>query len=40
MRDPTNPDVILAAYDGGDHHHPNDLGNQRMAQAFDLAMFQ
>ena len=40
VRDPANPDVILAAYDGGDHHHPNDLGNLRLAQAFDLAMFQ
>ena len=40
LRDPSNPTVILSAYDGGDHHHPNDLGNKIMAQLFDLALFQ
>ena len=40
IRDPNNPSVILAAYDGGDHHHPNDAGNRVMAKAFDLALFQ
>lgn len=40
VRDPANPSVILAAYDGGDHHHPNDAGNAALSKAFDLALFQ
>ena len=40
LSDPTDPTRLLPAYDGGDHHHPNDAGNKRMAQVFDLGLFQ
>ena len=40
VRDPANPTAILAAYDGGDHHHPNDAGDKVLAHTFDLALFQ
>ena len=40
LRDPTDPTRILPAYDGGDHHHPNDAGYKLMADAFDLALFR
>ncbi len=40
LSDPANPAYILEIYDGGDHHHPNDLGNKKMAQAFALTLFQ
>ena len=40
LSDPANPTQLLPAYDGGDHHHPNDAGNKRMAQVFDLGLFR
>lgn len=38
LRDPAHPSRLLAAYDSGDHIHPNDAGNQAMADAVDLAL--
>jgi len=38
LRDPANPAALLPAYDSGDHIHPNDLGNQVMANAVPLAL--
>jgi len=38
--DPAQPGVMLAAYDSGDHLHPNDAGYQAMGAAVDLALFQ
>lgn len=40
VRDPSNPDRILAAYDSGDHLHPGNAGYKAMADAIDLALFQ
>jgi lysophospholipase L1-like esterase len=37
--DPNNPLVYAAQFDSGDHLHPNDLGYEAMANAFDLALF-
>jgi lysophospholipase L1-like esterase len=37
VRDPNHPTTLLAAYDSGDHLHPNDLGYQAMANVVDLA---
>ena len=39
LRDPQNPTRIHAAYDCGDHLHPNDAGYQAIANAFPLAPF-
>ena len=39
-RDPENPKRLRSAFDSGDHVHPNDAGNQAMANAFDLTIFQ
>jgi lysophospholipase L1-like esterase len=36
-RDPADPQRMLAAYDLGDHLHPNDAGYQAMANAVDLS---
>ena len=36
VRDPTRPAHIKAAFDSGDHLHPNDAGYQAMADAVDL----
>src|SRR5262249_10958750 len=33
VRDPDHPARILAAYDHGDHLHPNDAGYQKMAES-------
>jgi lysophospholipase L1-like esterase len=38
-RDPANPKHIRAAFDPGDHLHPNDAGYQAMADAVDLSIF-
>jgi lysophospholipase L1-like esterase len=38
-RDPGNPKRLRAEFDAGDHVHPNDAGNQAMADAIDLATF-
>jgi lysophospholipase L1-like esterase len=40
IRDPTNPDRILPAYDGGDRLHPGDAGYKAMGEAIDLLLFQ
>ncbi len=40
VRDPAHPTRMLAAYDSGDHLHPNDAGYQAMANAVDLKLFQ
>jgi lysophospholipase L1-like esterase len=39
MRDPAHPSRLLAAYDSGDHLHPNDAGYAAMANAVDLKLF-
>jgi lysophospholipase L1-like esterase len=38
-RDPENPKRLRPDFDSGDHVHPNDAGNQAMADAIDLATF-
>jgi lysophospholipase L1-like esterase len=40
VRDPEHPVKIRSDFDPGDHIHPNDTGNQAMADAFDLAVFR
>ncbi|MEV5711048.1 GDSL-type esterase/lipase family protein [Actinoallomurus sp. NPDC052274] len=35
LADPSDPLAIRAAYDSGDHLHPNDAGYRAMAQAID-----
>jgi len=40
LQDPTNPTAMLPAYDSGDHLHPNDPGNQAMANLVPLNVFQ
>lgn len=39
LRDPQDPKNMLAAYDSGDHLHPNDDGYKAMADAIDLKLF-
>ncbi|HBI69505.1 MAG TPA: SGNH/GDSL hydrolase family protein, partial [Massilia sp.] len=39
-RDPAHPTRFLAAYDSGDHLHPNDLGYQAMGNAVSLILFR
>jgi lysophospholipase L1-like esterase len=38
LRDPANPAQLLPSLDSGDHIHPNDAGNQLMANAVSLWM--
>jgi lysophospholipase L1-like esterase len=38
-RDPAHTDRLLAAFDSGDHLHPNDAGYKAMAAAIDLRLF-
>lgn len=38
-RDAADPKKLRADFDGGDHVHPNDKGNEAMAAAIDPAMF-
>ncbi|MEO8938766.1 MAG: SGNH/GDSL hydrolase family protein [Burkholderiaceae bacterium] len=40
IRDPAHPTRMLAAFDSGDHLHPNDAGYRAMADAVDLRLFQ
>ena len=39
-RDPAAPAKLRAQFDSGDHIHPNDAGNQAMADAIDLKLFR
>ncbi|MEP6898485.1 MAG: SGNH/GDSL hydrolase family protein [Rhodanobacter sp.] len=39
IRDPAAPQKMLAAYDSGDHLHPNNAGYRAMASAVDLSLF-
>ncbi len=38
VADPANPDMLLPAFDSGDHLHPNDGGCQAMANAVNLRL--
>jgi lysophospholipase L1-like esterase len=40
LRDAERPARLKAEADSGDHIHPNDAGNQKMADAFDLGVFK
>jgi lysophospholipase L1-like esterase len=40
LADPAHPSAIAAAYDSGDHLHPNDAGYKAMAESIDLRLFQ
>jgi lysophospholipase L1-like esterase len=40
LRDAQRPARLKAEDDSGDHIHPNDAGNQLMADAFDLGVFK
>lgn len=40
VRDAANATVLDARYDSGDHLHPNPLGYEAMADAFDLGLFE
>ena len=40
MRDSQRPIRLNSKYDPGDHIHPNDTGNQAMADAVDLSWFK
>ena len=40
LRDGERPARVKAEGDSGDHIHPNDAGNQMMADAFDLRVFK
>jgi lysophospholipase L1-like esterase len=40
IRDPSHPARILPIYDGGDHLHPSDAGQQAMGRAIPLRLFQ
>jgi lysophospholipase L1-like esterase len=40
VRDPQRPVRLEQQFDPGDHIHPNDAGNQAMADAFDLSVFK
>jgi lysophospholipase L1-like esterase len=39
-RDPAHPKRMRPEFDSGDHIHPNDIGNQAMADAFVLSRFE
>ncbi|MGW1224271.1 SGNH/GDSL hydrolase family protein [Streptomyces sp. NPDC002530] len=40
LRDPADPQRLLAAYDSGDHLHPNDAGARAMADAVPLKLLR
>lgn len=40
IRDPSRPIRMRPEFDPGDNIHPNDAGNQAMADAFDLNLFR
>ncbi len=39
VRDPQQPDRMLAAYDSGDHLHPSPAGYRKMAESIPLSLF-
>jgi len=39
VRDPEDPRRLRADFDPGDHVHPNDVGNEAMVRAIDVARF-
>jgi lysophospholipase L1-like esterase len=39
VSDHAQPGTMLAAYDSGDHLHPNDAGHKAMGEAVDLSLF-
>jgi lysophospholipase L1-like esterase len=39
MRDPSKPTTLNAAFDSGDHLHPNDTGYEAMGNAIALSLF-
>ncbi len=40
VADPTHPSRFLAAFDSGDHLHPNDAGYKAMSDGIDLRLFR
>jgi lysophospholipase L1-like esterase len=40
VADPAHPASIAAAYDSGDHLHPNDAGYKAMGESIDLKLLQ
>ena len=40
VQDPSHPDRMLAAYDSGDHLHPNDAGYKAMADSIPLSLLK
>ena len=40
MRDPTNPLMLLPAYDSGDHLHPSEAGKKHMGDLIDITLFE
>ena len=40
LADPVHPTAMKAAYDSGDHLHPNDAGYRAMGESVDLRLFQ
>ncbi|WP_393059122.1 SGNH/GDSL hydrolase family protein [Streptomyces sp. LN549] len=40
LRDPSDPQRLLARYDSGDHLHPNDAGAEAMAKAVPLRLLR
>ena len=40
MRDPAHPEKLRAAYDSGDHLHPNDAGYRAMGEAINLKLLK
>jgi lysophospholipase L1-like esterase len=40
LADPAHPAALAAAFDSGDHLHPNDAGYKAMGSSIDLALFQ
>jgi lysophospholipase L1-like esterase len=40
VRDPAHTESLLAAFDSGDHLHPNDAGYKAMAATIDLRLFK
>jgi lysophospholipase L1-like esterase len=39
LRDPSNPSILKAEFDSGDHLHPNSAGYRQMGEMVDLRLF-